>query len=84
MWYVSTCGKEACKINLNEGEIKMPVVQVDWLVGRDAEKKKKLIQGIAKAFEDVGVPKEHLDIIIRDIPKTDWGKGDTQMSELRK
>ena len=59
----------------------MPVVQVDWLVGRDAEKKKKLVLGINQAFESVGVPKENVQIIIRDVEKTNWAKGDKLMSE---
>lgn len=59
----------------------MPVVQVDWLVGRDTEKKKKLVSGIVKAFEDVGVAEENLQIIIRDVEKTNWAKGKKLMSE---
>ena len=61
----------------------MPIVQVDWLkIGqRDDELKQKLFSGIAKAFEDIGIDKAHVHIILRDIPTTDWAVGDNPMSE---
>lgn len=59
----------------------MPVVQVDWLEGRTSEQKKKLASGISKAFEEVGVKKENVHIIIRDTPKDSWAVGDKMMSE---
>ena len=60
----------------------MPFVQVDWLEGRDGEKKKKLFEGITKAFEEVGVEKEALQIVIRDVPKSNWAKGGVSFSRI--
>lgn len=43
--------------------------------GRSASQKETLIQGITEAFKQIGVPPEVLNIIIHDIPKTNWGSG---------
>ncbi|MDO8634415.1 MAG: 4-oxalocrotonate tautomerase family protein [archaeon] len=51
----------------------MPVVEVKWLEGRSTEQKKKLIEGIFRVFEENGVKKESLHVIIEDVPKTNWG-----------
>jgi 4-oxalocrotonate tautomerase len=51
----------------------MPVVIVEMWQGRTEEQKAKLIKGITKAFEDIGVPAERLNIIIHDVPKSNWG-----------
>jgi 4-oxalocrotonate tautomerase len=51
----------------------MPVVIVEMWQGRTEEQKTKLIKGITKAFEDIGVPAERLNIIIHDVPKSNWG-----------
>ena len=36
----------------------------------------KLAKGIAKAFEDIATKSEHVDVIINDVSKNDWGKVD--------
>jgi 4-oxalocrotonate tautomerase len=51
----------------------MPVVIVETWAGKTEEQKAKLIKGITKAFEDIGVKPEELFIIIHDVPKTNWG-----------
>ncbi|MCW4040652.1 MAG: 2-hydroxymuconate tautomerase family protein [Candidatus Bathyarchaeota archaeon] len=53
----------------------MPVVIVEMWEGRSASQKETLIQGITEAFKQIGVPPEVLNIIIHDIPKTNWGSG---------
>jgi len=50
--------------------------------GRTAEQKEKLIKGITKAFEEIGVPPEALNIIIHDVPKTNWGLRGEQSSKM--
>ena len=60
----------------------MPVVTVQMWAGRTDEQKEKLIKGIAKAFEDIGVKPESLHIIIHDIPKSNWGTRGEQASKL--
>lgn len=60
----------------------MPVVIVEMWAGRTDEQKEKIIRAIAKAFEEVGVKREHLNIIIHDVPKSNWGIGGEQASRL--
>ncbi len=56
----------------------MPVVEVKWLQGRNSDQKKKLMEDIFKAFEQNGVPREKIDIIFFDVPKTNFAlKGKT-------
>jgi 4-oxalocrotonate tautomerase len=59
----------------------MPVVIVEMWEGRSASQKETLIQGITEAFKQIGVPPEVLNIIIHDIPKTNWGSGGKQASQ---
>ena len=61
----------------------MPIVQIDWLEGRDDEKKRILIEEISKSFEKIGVSKDNIHIIIRDTPSTSWGHKGVTMKELR-
>ena len=51
----------------------MPVVLVEMWEGRSVEQKEKLVKGITKAFEEIGVKSEWLNIIIHDVPKGNWG-----------
>ena len=60
----------------------MPVVIIEMWEGRTNEQKEKLMKGIFKAFEEIGVPPEVLNIIIHDIPKTNWGLRGGQASKL--
>ena len=60
----------------------MPVVIVEMWEGRTPEQKEKLIKGIAKAFEELGIKPEHLNVIIHDVPKTNWGIGGNQASKM--
>ncbi len=60
----------------------MPVVIIEMWEGRTDEQKEKLMKGIFKAFEEIDVPPEALNIIIHDIPKTNWGLRGGQASKL--
>ena len=60
----------------------MPVVIVEMWQGRTEEQKAKLIKGVTKAFVDIGVPAEHLHIIIHDVPKCNWGMGGEAASKI--
>ena len=42
----------------------MPIVQVSVWEGISPENKKKMVEGITKVFEDLGVPKEAVEIVI--------------------
>ena len=59
----------------------MPIVQVSVWEGITSENKKKAVEGITKVFEDLGVPKEAVHIVIYDAPKGNWGSGGQLHSE---
>jgi len=61
----------------------MPVVTVQWWEGRTEEQKEKLIKGMVKAFEEIGVKPEWLEIIIYDVPRTNWGSKGRQASKIK-
>ena len=58
----------------------MPVVTINTWKGKSVQQKAKLMKGIAKAFEDIGVDPQGLTIIIHDIPKCNWGSRGEQVS----
>lgn len=60
----------------------MPVVQVNMWEGRTVEQKEKLIKAITKAFRVIDVKPEQLEIIIHDIPKSNWGTRGEQSSKI--
>jgi 4-oxalocrotonate tautomerase len=60
----------------------MPVVIVETWTGKSDEQKAKIIQGITKAFTDIGVPADQVQVIIHDVPKTNWGMSGEQASKL--
>ena len=60
----------------------MPVVQVEMWEGRTEEQKEKLIKGITKAFEEIGVNPVGLTIIIHDVTKSNWGMRGEQASKI--
>jgi 4-oxalocrotonate tautomerase len=60
---------------------KLPVVQVSVWTGISEENKKKIVEGITKVIEEIGVPREAITIIIYEVPKTDWASGGQMHSE---
>jgi len=52
-------------------------------VGRkNSGTKRTTHKGITRAFEEIGVKPERLNIIIHDLPKTNWGIGGKQASKM--
>ena len=47
----------------------MPLVQVSVWEGMTPENKKRTVEGITKVFEDLGVPKEAVHIVIYEAQK---------------
>ncbi|HML03594.1 MAG TPA: tautomerase family protein [Candidatus Bathyarchaeia archaeon] len=60
----------------------MPIVQVSVWEGMTLENKKKTVEGITKVFEDLGVPREAVEIVIYEAPKTNWATGGRLHSEI--
>ena len=59
----------------------MPIVQISVWEGMSLENKKKTVEGITKVFEDLGVPKEAVEIVIYETPKSNWANGGQRHSE---
>jgi len=60
----------------------MPVIQVTVWEGISLENKKKTVEGITKVFEDMGIPKDAVTVIIYEEPKTNWATGGKLHSEM--
>ena len=60
----------------------MPVVTVEMWEGRTVEQKRQLVEGITESFVQIGVPREALQIIIKDVPKHNWAIGGRLASEM--
>ena len=59
----------------------MPIVQISVWEGMSLENKKKTVEGITKVFEDLGVPKEAVEIVIYEAAKSNWATGGQLHSE---
>ena len=59
----------------------MPIVQISVWEGITPENKKKTVEGITKVFEDMGVPKEAVHLVIYEAPKSNWATGGKLHSE---
>ena len=60
----------------------MPVIIIEMWEGKTSEQKERLIKGITKVFEEIGVKSEHVHIVIHDVPKSNWGMRGEQASKM--
>ena len=60
----------------------MPVVIVETWAGKSEEQKERLIKGITRVFEEIGVTADQVNVIIHDVPKTNWGVKGEQACKL--
>jgi 4-oxalocrotonate tautomerase len=63
------------------GWLKLPVVQVSVWAGMSKENKKKVVEGITRVLEELGIPREAITVIIYEAPKTNWASGGKLHSE---
>jgi phenylpyruvate tautomerase PptA (4-oxalocrotonate tautomerase family) len=47
-------------------------ISIDAFAGRSIEAKRKLYQAIVNNLEPLGIPKTHVKILLREIPKENW------------
>ncbi|MEM0285173.1 MAG: tautomerase family protein [Sulfolobales archaeon] len=59
----------------------MPLVEVTMWAGVRLEVKKRLAEGITKVFEELGIPREAVTVVIREVPKENWATGGQLHSE---
>lgn len=61
----------------------MPYISIETFAGKTDEQKKHLIEEVTRAVtSSLGVPKESVWIVIKDIPKSDWGENGKPCSEI--
>lgn len=48
-------------------------ISIDAFVGRSLEAKRELYKAIVANLEPFDVPKDHVKILLREIPKENWG-----------
>ncbi|MEM2288666.1 MAG: tautomerase family protein [Sulfolobales archaeon] len=53
----------------------MPLVEVTMWAGVRLEVKKRLAEGITKVFEELGIPREAVTVVIREVPKENRATG---------
>lgn len=59
----------------------IPLVQVNMWKGIEEEKIKRIIERIPDIFVEMDIPREAVEVIVHEIPKTHWGIGGDQHSE---
>ncbi|MBS0286477.1 MAG: tautomerase family protein [Proteobacteria bacterium] len=58
--------------NLTQPELYTNVT-IDCIMGRTLETKRKLYRLIVNHLESLGIPKDHIKILLRENKKEDWG-----------
>lgn len=48
-------------------------ISIDCFAGRSIDAKRNLYQAIVRNLETLGIPKNHVKILLREIPKENWG-----------
>ena len=48
-------------------------VSVDAFTGRSIDAKRELYRQIVEGLEPLGIPGDHVSIVVRDVPLTNWG-----------
>ena len=48
-------------------------VSIDAFEGRSIDAKRALYKEIVESLEPLGIPRDHVSILVRDVPVTNWG-----------
>ncbi|MGD6852711.1 MAG: tautomerase family protein [Candidatus Bathyarchaeia archaeon] len=59
----------------------MPFVEVKVWTGITPENKKKIVEGITKVFDDIGIPSQATTILIHESPRENWATAGKLHSE---
>lgn len=63
----------------------MPVITIDMWAGRSADQKERLIKSVTEAVtESLGIAKDQVTVILKEIPKENWGFAGSVASKARK
>ena len=61
----------------------MPLAEITMMEGRTEDQKRAVIQKVTQAIvEAVGAPIESVRVVIREVPKTNWGIGGVSAKDL--
>jgi len=48
-------------------------ISIDAFAGRSLDAKRALYRGIVENLEALGIPRDHVKILLREIPRENWG-----------
>lgn len=61
----------------------MPYISIETFEGKTDQQKKALIEEVTRAVTStLEVPPEAVSIVIKDIPRSNWGEGGKPCSEI--
>jgi phenylpyruvate tautomerase PptA (4-oxalocrotonate tautomerase family) len=49
------------------------LVSIDAFAGRSLDAKRDLYRQIVESLEPLGIPRDHISIVVRDLPRASWG-----------
>lgn len=61
----------------------MPVIHVHLWEGFSEEKIKEVIEGITEVFTKMSIPKQAVEVLIHEVPKSHWGIDGKPATESR-
>ncbi|MDQ4504239.1 tautomerase family protein [Sinomonas sp. ASV322] len=62
----------ACPPNRTRPEF-ATLVTIDCFAGRSADVKRNAYREIVKRLESIGIPRDHVSVIVHDVPTESWG-----------
>ena len=51
----------------------MTLITIDCFEGRSVDAKRDLYRNIVERLEELGIPRNHVTITVRDLPRENWG-----------
>ncbi|TAJ50933.1 MAG: tautomerase family protein [Nevskiaceae bacterium] len=62
----------ACSPKLSQPE-RFTLVSIDAFAGRSLDAKRALYQAIVSGLEPLGIPRDHVKVLLRELPRQNWG-----------
>ena len=61
-----------CSPKLKQPE-RFTLVSIDAFAGRSLDAKRALYQAIVSGLEPLGIPRDHVKVLLRELPRQNWG-----------